>query len=385
MTCLGSSSSCTSCIDNYVLVFNICNRLTCSQFCSVCTPSGCITCVPGYFPMNGNGVCLPGVAGCITPFAPNPSLCQSCTPGTILNPFTNICVLCPSNCQTCTLSQVCISCFSGFYLTGSNSIPCAPNCIFPCVSCSFINPSICLTCYAGYTPNPIEPTQCIAQNCGPNCVVCPIGAVLSLSQTCIVCSQGCASCNPNNSSICLSCMMNQYLANNSCITCPKGCASCINSNYCTSCGTGYVNTIISVSYPQPQIQQCTMCQSPCLTCFTLPNYCISCKTGFYLFGTQCINQFNYALNALIQGNFTTFYSNYLSFINSIVNSLNFTSFANMNLIFPNGITTIESNLQFNAIISSQCLPQSVCSQNEYNNIVSLFNTGNISNTIVISF
>ena len=66
LSCLGSSTGCTSCVDNYYLQNGTCmQRTNCSAMCAVCGEAGCIVCEPGYFVHTGSGNCLPGQPSCL--------------------------------------------------------------------------------------------------------------------------------------------------------------------------------------------------------------------------------------------------------------------------------------------------------------------------------
>lgn len=98
-----------------------------STGCSTCNSSGCITCVNGfYFISNECKQC--------------PSYCASCSSATIctsliqsnqqvlmqINSITYL-AICPSLCLTCSNldPSICLSCFDGFYFN-NNTSTCSP-------------------------------------------------------------------------------------------------------------------------------------------------------------------------------------------------------------------------------------------------------------------
>jgi hypothetical protein len=61
----------------------------------------------------------------------------------------------------------------------------------------------------------------------------------------------------------------------SCITCNSpNCISCAVNNFCAVCAVGYTPNTISGT--------CSLCISPCLTCFTNNNTCSSCQPPYYV-------------------------------------------------------------------------------------------------------
>lgn len=88
-------NNCLVCVTGFSLSNGTCvARTGCSQYCYLCSTAGtCLQCYPGYF---ANGpTCLPGIPGCVAHSTLDPSICLSCSPGTVLNPATGWCSLCP--------------------------------------------------------------------------------------------------------------------------------------------------------------------------------------------------------------------------------------------------------------------------------------------------
>lgn len=108
----------------------------------------CLTCQPSYFLVTTNNTCT-----------------STCPDGTYSENVTQMCLQCPSNCQTCLNSTYCLSCISGrtfLYLQTNNCINDCPQgyygntstiacalCDTKCLTCSG-SASNCLSCTAGY-------------------------------------------------------------------------------------------------------------------------------------------------------------------------------------------------------------------------------------------
>ena len=52
----------------------------------------------------------------------------------------------------CTVTGVCSACYPGYYITGHDveDMACAPECDYPCLTCSHTNSKQCTSCAAGY-------------------------------------------------------------------------------------------------------------------------------------------------------------------------------------------------------------------------------------------
>lgn len=191
-----------------------------------------------------NASCLPAVAGCVVNFVLNPSICDGCFYGMVLDTDTFKCTQCPLFCVVCSITQICMACYNGYYLTAKSDPVCAPNCQFPCLSCSYLNSSNCYTCRAGYLFNPSFPNNCQPNNTCTGCNVCPAGYALNSSSVCTSCALGCMTCSSLSASSCLSCWPGQYVNNGQCSNCMAGCVNCTNAAYCISCDFGYVQQSI---------------------------------------------------------------------------------------------------------------------------------------------
>lgn len=92
------------------------------------------------------------------------NLQQNCNAGYYLNTVQNLCYQCKSPCSTCSSDTVCLTCTSGFSLSGGQcvSTSCSDGyykdannycqaCQSPCNTCSSI--SVCTSCVSGYQLN----------------------------------------------------------------------------------------------------------------------------------------------------------------------------------------------------------------------------------------
>lgn len=203
MTCTSSNTSfCTSCFQGYNLLSNNTCEAQCSKNCFTCDVSGsdsCGSCSANKV-LNSDKTC-----GSITNSPECGPLCYSCSqsskgvftcdicsPGTMM--YKGNCISCPQNCATCSESVIgiCTSCLPGYYFDNSlevctqcaqeNCVSCtalgclacrtgymvSPNfncqkeCVFPCATCSETDPSICLSCIAGFNYDEGATQNCVA-------------------------------------------------------------------------------------------------------------------------------------------------------------------------------------------------------------------------------
>lgn len=168
-----SPTICTGCTLGFSLINSSCLSPICNNNCLYCNSNKfCILCSPGYFLYNGTGTCQPGVPGCFRSYLMNPTICEACFPiGLYLDPYTNRCFNCPANCYSCSPAINCHYCNDAYYLAPlpNNTVFCAPNCIFPCATCSYSNTSQCYSCFAGYILNQSTSACASNFNCAYNC------------------------------------------------------------------------------------------------------------------------------------------------------------------------------------------------------------------------
>jgi len=229
----------------------------------------------------------------------------------------------------------------------SPTFTCQKSCVAPCSSCSATDPSVCLSCVAGYMFDTNSP-----QNCRPdfscsstkNCAICPIGFSI-LTQTlnganvyyCTSCGPSCARCDPNQPNKCISCLRGFYTSNNTCKACGPECANCNGANSCFTCALGYLPVqpaaVPSSSAPTSsstgnsivyQSLTCIACASPCATCIYTTISCFSCISGYTLNGATCLppNVISVTVTFTPTNNdLTVFSSNYYKIFTGMANAL----------------------------------------------------------------
>ena len=223
-----NSSICATCNQTGIVYFlnsstNTC-QLNCSTNCQTCSsPTFCTQCMSGFY-TTANGTCnlCSGLAGtgCSNCNANSPSTCNTCFPGYYLQ--NSQCMICPSYCSTCQFTNNQVACqtlapsTTQQVLITLNSQTFLAICQQNCLTCSNVNPLICITCAPGNYLN-------IANS------------------NCIACSSSCLTCNSSNPSQCFSCYPNGFLVGSTCITCNtavgSNCLTCLNSNNPNSCTT----------------------------------------------------------------------------------------------------------------------------------------------------
>ena len=260
---------------------------------------------------------------------------------------------CDPSCKSCsgtTLSD-CLSCYQGTTLQGNQCISCTDS---NALSCLPFNLAFSTSCIQGYTAA-FHSTGGTCQACALNCKKCDQNGPgkcdsswcfegfvqLAGTTNCTACFGGCASCNSNDLSVCTSCGVGQYVSNgicsscgNNCVTCssgsicvtcsdgwqlisgncyqiPLGCISLSSATICSSCVSGYVlsngNTACTLGGTCNSTNSCVICPSSqylssgqCLSCPSLPSYCLKCdpntpancfqcSTGFYVAAGSCVS------------------------------------------------------------------------------------------------
>jgi proprotein convertase subtilisin/kexin type 5 len=176
------------------------------------------------------------------------------------------CLTCPSPCSQCSLNNgqiLCATCMSGYYLLNGKCLTTCPSgyyqsaltlscviCMSNCLTCS--NSTGCLTCANSiYT----------APSCSGNCSTGLYWS--STSNSCVSCYTTCATCYGGSSSQCNTCRnisgVAYYLYGSQCLTvCPTGyyasglvcyqctvanCQTCFNNSStanCSNCSSGYI-------------------------------------------------------------------------------------------------------------------------------------------------
>lgn len=180
--------------------------------------------------------------------------------------INSTCVLCTSNCLTCSIAvNNCTSCIESYFLNGNTcsqncSLPnvtylgLCTDCITPCLQCNANSTNNCSSCISGYFFYAFTCYQ-----------ACPNNTYQNAFNTCALCSSTCYTCNVSPSN-CTECYSGRFLLNNvchlpcpgslflvksngSCSTCSPLCSSCITfSTQCSSCSlptTYYFNSLTS--------------------------------------------------------------------------------------------------------------------------------------------
>ncbi len=148
-------------------------------------------------------------------------------------------------CSTCNATQ-CLSCQSGYYLSGKQCLAC----ISGCDTCS--NSTTCQKCSSWAVLNSTS-NKCVScwstsviPNCQfctstTNCTKCMGGYYINSSKKCSPCTDiaNCTQCS--NSSTCTLCASGYFLnSSNSCSPCSiSNCSICNNDGTCTICNQGY--------------------------------------------------------------------------------------------------------------------------------------------------
>ena len=302
----GGPANCITCANSFFQNGGVCQA--CDPKCSTCsgTATYCLSC-----PLNGNSalynndcvtncpalyykrvadsVCQPCDVTCKSCSGPSISDCTGCYDGSFVSTLpSGSCSLCDISCKTCSTSSThCDSCDVGLYLSSATNV-CGNTCpdgTFPnsatnkCQNCNLS----CGKCTGGTASD---------------CTKCADGYFLSTTGSCLQCS-GCKTCAVTAIK-CLTCNANTYLSGTLCkATCPTGfygdstnlvclpcdstCQSCTGNlaNQCSGCVDGQYLT---------SDNECLACSSSCLTCSVTEYNCLSCKTGTYLQGTNCVTQ-----------------------------------------------------------------------------------------------
>ena len=236
------------------------------------------------------------------------------------NPCTvtpcSTCSLCNAVCKSCTAGDTnsCFSCYDGKFISGTQCLACYSACLTcetsstNCKSCGsgkfFISTQATyeLTCpyryYGGSSTDTCIICSTLCQTCNgatpSNCLTCKTGSYVSAG-ICLPCDSKCETCS-TTSTTCSSCLEGTTLYNNECIAgCPKGyytrsldrtcqkcdasCVACTGQDAlsCTECGEGqYLSS-----------GSCLVCEIICKTCLTSSTKCTSCRTGFYCKNNEC--------------------------------------------------------------------------------------------------
>ena len=337
-------NNCTACYNTTPLLYNSSCYIACpdgsvnftSSTCTQCaTTSNCKTCTT-------SNLASCTSCGALYPFISTVnSVCYSICPAGQYFFAGTTCKPCdPSSyCQTCssTNASICLSCSLGnnysflsfdnkCYSTcpigsvstiNSNGFGVCLQCdqAASCQTCDVLNLKVCKTC-----PSSAPYLSGLDNRCYTSC---PQGTVFQQNTQnpffCAVCqsSSNCLTCDPQNSSKCLSCPSNYPMLNLNNSVCLPKCQSgstlsgsyCIPCNAnCQECAAGLPNNCTSCTTSIPFFSQqdnrcylecplgtflnastCQICNSSCKACQGNSTSCTVCPTGLYLFGITCIS------------------------------------------------------------------------------------------------
>lgn len=148
----------------------------------------------------------------------------------------------------------------------------------------------CLSCYSGFK---ISGSQCIQdnsttdQNCaswnGSICLQCAFGSYFDSSHVCQIVDPLCATFN-NTNGFCLSCYSSYVLGNGKCL---KDTNNTVNDPFCANFQNG-ICISCSKGYYFYTDGKCTAVSPLCKTYDSINGNCLSCFTGYSLSGYICI-------------------------------------------------------------------------------------------------
>ena len=126
------------------------------------------------------------------------------------------CKVCPGYCASCTSPSTCteLVIVQGFALIIIDGQTIMASCDSACVTCSNLNPEVCLECHDGYFLN---------------------------NGKCRKCSADCKTCDLTDKSLCLSCYPYTFLQGTKCKSCNAKCLTCQSASApdtCLSCADG---------------------------------------------------------------------------------------------------------------------------------------------------
>lgn len=220
--------------------------------------------------------------GCVTCSNSDPNNCLDC--GNRRYSSGGDCLKCPTGCTTCTSSTSCQNCDLGYWLVGTscNAIP---------ANCAGLdsNTGLCTGCFQAYKLTADSKGCDIDLSCNSTtagCETCPNNYFL-FSAKCYTCNVGanCIACQTTNSSLCQSCSDGYYLDGSyNCVACTANCDTCDSASFCSKASTGYYIKLLDSGDYSGETAQCL---TPCATCTDYQDFCLSCLTGYSLYGSTC--------------------------------------------------------------------------------------------------
>ena len=214
----------------------------CSYLCSTCVVinsiSKCSVCSGSTYLDSSSASCkncATGASACASA-----TVITACQTGYYLTQNSLFCLSCPSNCQSCPISNtICSSCYSGYYLNSSGCYACT---LTNCLTCTILsNNQNCLSCSTGYFAS-----SGTCKSCASNCNKCNSAAVCTtcaqgyypVAGGCVKATDSIDNCNTyQNSSACSTCISSYYLSNSLCYPCSLLCTACNGLHFgaCTAC------------------------------------------------------------------------------------------------------------------------------------------------------
>ncbi|KAM3135859.1 hypothetical protein pb186bvf_011988 [Paramecium bursaria] len=211
------------------------------------------------------------------------------------------CVVCQVGCEDCNI-QGCQKCISGYLSNNACGTFCSLYYDDVNMACASTCPEKSVTLFDHCLQSCPLPYYEYKGNCQANC---PLSTFSDSNYKCNDCQERCFQCDNNNN--CLICNEGYYLYQSRCVvqcpialkfmdtingicrsTCPNN--SFIKGNFCVqSCDLLILNSQCIANCNDGYFQNgviCAQCQSQCSTCDTYSK-CTSCKSNFYLDGTEC--------------------------------------------------------------------------------------------------
>jgi len=146
-TCIENQpQACLSCYGGSALINNICNiNLSCNN------DSSCTDCGQGLNYILIASQCLPctQIPNCLQCSVSNSQICSICALGYFINGASG-CNACPTQCISCTSSNICTGCVVGYTLPDGQTQGQCLQCQSPCLSC-IGSPTYCASCETGFT------------------------------------------------------------------------------------------------------------------------------------------------------------------------------------------------------------------------------------------
>lgn len=307
------SGGCQRCAAGYVLVGCGCRMNTMRPMIANCAAYSadarlCVSCGTGFY-VTGTGGCAAvtsAVANCMT--HSSASACGVCNSG-----FTLIGGACVANPGFCMISTgvSCLQCLNGYVLTQSNpssdlfnlvgpwwltqgsvgpsgpSFTCAPQ----ATNCAtFLTPTTCLTCLSGFylsgnacLPVTGQIANCVIYASATTCAQCASGYYPASATSCMAVTTSIVNCIAHTSpTVCVRCVSGYFLQNNLCLesTVITNCAIYSGNGVCRYCNLGYII----------QNNQCLEVQNFVANCAVMTlNSCWQCINDYYLTSNgQCL-------------------------------------------------------------------------------------------------